>query len=76
MSDPEYTGPPASDPPPRGWQVPQVIAVAPPRVLPTQDRERMHAERRRARTITQGVAILSGSMVFVILMVLLVRAIT
>lgn len=74
MTDPEYTGPPPTLPPPEGWKVRQVIEVAPPRKLPAQDREAIHAQRLRARTITQGIGILFASLMFVILLVVLVRA--
>ena len=74
MTEPEYTGPPPTLPPPAGWTVRQVIEVAPPRKLPAQDREAIHAQRLRARTITQGIAILSVSFMFVILLVVMVRA--
>ncbi|TQL75707.1 hypothetical protein FB566_1219 [Stackebrandtia endophytica] len=74
MSDREYTGPPSTLPPPRGWRVNEVIGVAPPRKLPTQDREAIHAQRLRARTITQGMGILFASLMFVVLLVVLIRA--
>jgi|GEM_PF-4127734 len=74
MSDREYTGPPPTLPPPTGWRVDEVISVAAPRKLPTQDREAIHAQRLRARTITQGMGILFASLMFVVLLVVLIRA--
>ena len=74
MTKPEYTGPPPTLPPPEGWKVRQVIDMAPPRKLPSQDREVIHAQRLRARTITQGMGILAASLTFVVLLVVIMRA--
>ena len=70
---PEYSGPPPNTRPPRGWQVPQVVTPAPPRELPRQDHRALDAEESRARTLTHGVGILAGALMFVVLIVILVR---
>ncbi|MGH8794333.1 MAG: translation initiation factor 2, partial [Stackebrandtia sp.] len=67
------SGPPRTDPPPKGWMVPEVIVPAPPRELPSQNHAAVDAAERHARTITQGMAILAGSLMFVVLIVVLVR---
>ena len=71
-----YSGPPRMVPPPQGWKVPEVIVAAAPRRLPEQDHKAIDAEESRARTLTHGVGILAGSLMFVVLIVILVRAIT
>lgn len=71
-----YNGPPRSTPPPKGWKVPEVIAVAPPRELPPQNHASIDAAESRARTFSQGLAVLTAALLFVVLIILVVRAST
>lgn len=73
MTDAPYSGPPQASPPPRGWKVPEVVVPLPPRKLPDQDHAAVIAADRRARVVTQGMAILAASLMFVVLIVALVR---
>lgn len=75
-SEEVYTGPPKTVRPPRGWKVPEVVKPAPPRKLPEQDTKAIDAEESRARTLTHGVGILAGSLMFVVLVIILIRKIT
>lgn len=68
-----YTGPPKATPPPKGWKVPEVVAVAPPRELPPQRHAAIDAAEARARTFSQGLAMLTAALLFVVLVVLVVR---
>lgn len=69
-----YDGPPQSTPPPQGWKVPEVVAIAPPRDLPPQNQAAIDAAESRARTFSQGLAVLTAALLFVVLIVLLIRA--
>ncbi|HZE40287.1 MAG TPA: hypothetical protein VE172_15895 [Stackebrandtia sp.] len=71
-----YTGPPHSAPPPRGWKVPEVIVPAAPRELPSQDHEAIEDAETQARTFSHGLAILAASLMIVVLIVYIVRALT
>lgn len=81
MNDPHetstgvYTGPPKSERPAAGWRTPEVVKPVPPRKLPKQDPAAIDAAESRARVLTQGLAILAGSLMFVILIVVLIRQI-
>ena len=68
-----YSGPPRSAPPPPGWKVPEVVATAPPRQLPKQNQTAIDAAESRARTFSQGLAVLAGALLFVVFVVLMVR---
>lgn len=54
-----YPGPPPMSPPPTGWHPPHHVEPAPPRRLPNQDHDHLDAEEARARTLTQGVALIA-----------------
>jgi hypothetical protein len=53
--------------PPAGWRPPYIVEPAPPRWLPSQDHERLDQDEARARTLTQGIAIVAAA-IMVILM--------
>lgn len=81
MSDPaghaktQYKGPPKTVRPPQGWKVPEVIKPAPPRELPEQDHEAIDSAESMARTLTHGVAIIAGSLMFIVLLVVVLQQI-
>lgn len=68
-----YDGPPKTTPPPKGWKVPEVIAVVPARELPRQNHRGIDAAESRARTFSLGLAGLAAALLFVVLVVLVVR---
>ncbi|WP_203664733.1 translation initiation factor 2 [Actinocatenispora rupis] len=70
---PRYEGPPASVPPPPGWQPPVVVPVTPPREMPRQDGDRMDAEEKAARTVSYGVGLVAAAVVLVLLVVVCAR---
>ncbi|CAM3495285.1 hypothetical protein [Stackebrandtia soli] len=76
QSSAAYTGPPTNVRPPAGWKVPEVVRVAPPRELPEQDPAAINEAETRATTLTYGMGILFGSLMLVVLIVVLARAVT
>jgi len=69
-----YQGPPPTTPPPPGWHPVRIVEPAPPRRLPPQDHERIDEEEARARTLTQGVGIVVGAILVIVLFALCGRA--
>src|SRR5690349_8174998 len=65
-----YTGPPRAAPPPPGWRTPVVVQPSGPRALPPQDPDRLDAEEQSARTLTYGVAMVAGAVMFLLILVL------
>jgi hypothetical protein len=65
-----YLAPPPTTPPPAGWLPPRVVQPAPARQLPAQDHERIDAEEAKARTLTQGMGIITGAVLLVLLFAL------
>jgi len=60
-ADPQYTGPPATQRPPRVPQpAPLIQPPPPPRALPEQDHEAIDLEEHQARVFTYGIAIVAG----------------
>lgn len=72
----EYTGPPATKPPPPGWRVPTVVRPTPPRRLPHQDYASIDAAERQSRAVTKGIAVLAASVMFLVLLVVWVRSVS
>jgi hypothetical protein len=66
-ADVQYQPPPRMVAPPAGWRPPYIVEPAPPRWLPPQDQERLDQDEARARTLTQGIAIIAAA-IMVILM--------
>lgn len=69
-----YPGPPPATPPPAGWRPPLVVQAPPPRALPPQDLPHLDDAEQRARTLTYGVAMISGAIMIVLMLVLCGRA--
>jgi hypothetical protein len=69
-----YGGPPPTTPPPAGWRPPLVVQAPPPRALPFQDLPRLAEAEQRARTVTYGIAMVSGAIMIVLMLVLCGRA--
>ena len=65
-----YAGPPRSQPPPPGWRPPQVVHTPEPRTMPGQDHAAMDDVERSAATITTGIALVSGAVMLVMLLIL------
>jgi hypothetical protein len=72
--DPAYTGPPPTTAPPAGWRPPLVVQVPPPRALPPQDLPRLDEAEQQARTLSYGIAMVSGAIIIVLMLVLCGRA--
>jgi hypothetical protein len=70
-----YAGPPTQPPPPAGWRPPTVMKFPPPRTLPPQDGPRIDAEEQQARTISYGVAMITGAIMLLLIVVLCWRAV-
>jgi len=71
----EYSGPPPSNPPPANWRPPLVHRPVPPRQLPEQDHDRLDVEEQAARTLTQGIGLVIGALLLVMMLVLCARAV-
>jgi hypothetical protein len=71
---PAYTGPPTQAPPPAGWRPPTVVKFPPPRALPPQDGSRLDEAEQQARTISYGVAMITGAIMILLILVLCWRA--
>lgn len=71
---PAYSGPPASSPPPPGWRPEVVLQPPAPRSLPPQDHAALDAQERAARTLTQGIGLVAGAVLLVVLCALCARA--
>jgi hypothetical protein len=69
-----YTGPPTAPPPPSGWHPPVVMQFPPPRSLPPQDLARLDETEQQARTISYGVAMVTGAIMILLVLVLCGRA--
>ncbi|GII21275.1 hypothetical protein [Planosporangium mesophilum] len=69
-----YPGPPPTIPPPAGWRPPLVVQAPPPRSLPPQDPLGLDQAEGRARTLTFGIAMVSGAVMVVLVLVLCGRA--
>jgi hypothetical protein len=69
-----YTGPPPTVPPPAGWRLPLVVQSPPPRSMPAQDVPRLDEDEQQARTLTYGIAMVAGAIMFVLMLVLCGRA--
>ena len=69
-----YTGPPPTTPPPIGWRPPVVMQFPPPRTLPAQDLPTLEAAEQQSRTITYGIAMVTGAIMLVLMLVLCGRA--
>jgi hypothetical protein len=50
------------------------VQAPPPRPLPSQDLPRLDEAEQRARTVTYGVAMISGAIMIVLILVLCGRA--
>jgi hypothetical protein len=70
----QYQGPPPMTPPPAGWRPPYVVQPLPPRDLPQQDHTAIDAEEARARSLTQGIAMIAGAVLLIVLCALCGRA--
>jgi len=68
-----YPGPPRAAPPPSNWRPPVVAPTVPPRDMPTQDHDRMDAEERASRTLTQGIGLVAGAIILILFFVLCAR---
>jgi hypothetical protein len=71
---PVYTGPPRTTPPSPDWRPRTLIQVPPPRRMPAQDGARLDSQEREARTITYGIGMVAGAVLFIVLIVLCARA--
>jgi len=69
-----YDGPPPSTAPPKGWHPPRIVEPAPPRRLPPQDHQRLDEEEARARTFTQGMSLVVGAILLIVLLAVCARA--
>jgi hypothetical protein len=65
-----YTGAPRTAPPPAGWRPPVLDEPVPPRVLPTQDTDRLDREEQAATILTKGIGIFAGAVLVVLLLIL------
>ncbi|MBB6033146.1 translation initiation factor 2 [Phytomonospora endophytica] len=72
---PHYDGPPRATPPPRGWRVPVVVNAAPPRRMPAQDAGTAEAVERSAKTFSVGLGIVAGSVMLILLLFVVIRAV-
>jgi hypothetical protein len=70
-----YSGPPPSNPPPAGWRPPIVATPPDPGRLPAQDHDRIDVEEQAARTLTQGIGLVVGAILLVLMLFLCARAI-
>jgi hypothetical protein len=70
----EYGGPPPSNPPPANWRPPLVQRPVPPRQLPEQDHDRLDVEEQAARTLSQGIGMVAGAVLLVLMLILCARA--
>jgi hypothetical protein len=50
------------------------VALPPPRALPAQDLPRLDESEQRARTVTYGIAMVTGAIMIVLVLVLCGRA--
>lgn len=73
--EPEYQGPPHGAPAPATWSPPVIVPVTPPRDMPGQDHARIDAEERGARTMSQGIGLVAGAVVVILIFVLCARVI-
>jgi len=69
-----YQGPPPTIPPPSGWRTPRVVEPPAPRQLPIQDHQQLDEDEARARTLTQGIGIIAGAILLIVLFALCGRA--
>jgi hypothetical protein len=69
-----YQGPPPMTPPPAGWRPPHIVQPVPPRNLPRQDHGAIDEQEARARTLTQGMAMVAGAILLIVLCALCGRA--
>jgi hypothetical protein len=65
-----YDGPPHTAPAPPTWRPSVVTPIQPPRTMPTQDDQRIDAEERAGRTLTQGVGVVAGAILLILIFVL------
>jgi hypothetical protein len=70
-----YPGPPPNNPPPAHWRPPLVNQPLPPGELPTQDHDRLDVEEQAARTLTQGIGMVAGAILIVLLLILCARSV-
>jgi hypothetical protein len=70
-----YSGPPPTNPPPTGWRPPVVARPPTPARLPEQNHDRIDVEEQAARTLTQGIGLVVGAVMLVLLLFLCARAI-
>jgi len=70
----EYSGPPPTNPPPAGWRPPIVATPPRPGRLPAQDHDRIDVEEQAARTLTQGIGLVVGAILLVLMLLLCARA--
>ncbi|MBN1172335.1 MAG: translation initiation factor 2 [Micromonosporaceae bacterium] len=70
QAPPPYSGPPRSQQPPPGWKPPLVVRPAGPRPMPAVDHEHLDNLERSAATITNGVGLVAGAIMLILLVVL------
>jgi hypothetical protein len=75
QAGPGYLGPPPTNAPPAGWRPPVVIQPAAPRALPEQNHDRLDVAERAARTLTNGIGMVVGAILLVLLLILCARGI-
>jgi hypothetical protein len=61
-------------PPPPGWRPPVIMQTPPPRAMPAQDLARLDEAEQQARTLTLGIAMITGAIMVVLMLVLCGRA--
>lgn len=69
-----YSGPPPTNPPPGGWRPPIVATPPAPGRLPAQNHDRIDVEEQAARTLTQGIGLVIGAILLVLMLFLCARA--
>lgn len=65
-----YTGPPRGTPAPANWRPPTLIQVPAARELPGQSDAVLDEEERAARTVTYGIAMVTGAIALLVMFVL------
>ena len=70
MTEPPYDGPPPMVAPPADWRPAVEYQVQPPRQLPPQDHAAIDAAEGRARIVSYGVAIGTGAVLILMMLVL------
>jgi hypothetical protein len=56
--------------PPLGWRPPLVIQTPPPRAMPAQDMAAIGLAEQQGRTITYGIAMVTGAIMIVLMLIL------